>query len=66
VDHLRTGSAWASDPAARHAVVAGCVAALVGSIVGARLIRKVTIGAVRVAVGVALLLLGAALAAGLL
>jgi len=43
-----------------------CVAALVGSLVGARLVRKVTIDAVRTIVGIGLILLGLALGTGVI
>lgn len=46
------------------AVFAGCVAALIGSVIGARLIGKMTLTGVRRIVGVALLLIGIAMAAG--
>jgi uncharacterized membrane protein YfcA len=52
-------SAWAL-------IVAGTVAAFVGSFIGARLVKKVTMRAIQVLVGVMLLLLGIALGAGLI
>lgn len=44
----------------------GCIAALAGSLVGARLVRKITIDAVRWIVGAGLMLLGAAMGAGVI
>lgn len=52
-------SAWAL-------VAAGTVAAFVGSFIGARLVKKVTMRAIQVLVGIMLLLLGIALGAGLI
>lgn len=47
-------------------VIAGCLAAFLGSIVGARLVRKVTMPGLRRVVGVMLLILAGALAAGVI
>ena len=46
-------------------IAAGCVAAFVGTLLGARLVKKITLKAVRVVVGVGLLLFGVAMAGGL-
>lgn len=46
-------------------VAAACLAAFAGSIIGARLVRKVTLTGVRRVVGVMLLVMAAALAAGI-
>lgn len=46
-------------------VVAGAVAAFIGSFIGARLIRKVTMGSIRLIVGIGLLVLAVAIGAGL-
>lgn len=55
---LHEHNAWAL-------IATGCVAALVGTTIGKRLLKEVTIDAVRITVAVALLILGAALAAGI-
>lgn len=47
-------------------IAAGTMAAFVGSFIGARLVKKVTMRAIQLLVGVMLLLLGIALGAGLL
>lgn len=60
-DTLRTlheHNAWAL-------IATGCVAALIGTTIGKRLLKEVTIDAVRTTVAIALLALGTALAAGL-
>lgn len=46
-------------------LAAGCAAALAGSLLGQALVKKITLRGVRVVVGVALLALGGAIAAGL-
>lgn len=46
-------------------VGAACIAAFVGSFVGAKLVRKVTMSQVRVVVGVALMMFAAAMGAGI-
>ncbi|MFZ4573490.1 MAG: TSUP family transporter [Phycisphaerales bacterium] len=45
-------------------IVAGCVAAFVGTLIGSRVVSKMTLRGVRRVVGVALLLFGVAMAAG--
>ena len=45
-------------------VIAACLAAFIGSFAGVRLVRKVTLRGLKVTVGVMLLLMAAALAAG--
>lgn len=45
-------------------IVTGCLAAFVGTVLGARMLHKVTLGAVRSIVGILLLATGAAMAAG--
>ena len=60
-DTLRTlheHNAWAL-------IATGCVAALIGTTIGKRLLKEVTIDAVRTTVAIALLVLGIALALGL-
>ena len=51
-------------PDARTLVIAGIIAAFAGSFIGARLVRKVTLAAVKRLVGAMLLLLALALGAG--
>ena len=46
-------------------IAAGCAAAFLGTLLGARLVKKITLKAVRVVVGVALLLFGVAMVGGL-
>ncbi len=59
--HLRA----ASDKAIWPLVLAGAIAALAGSLIGQRLVKKVTLRSVQVVVGVALLLFGIAMTCGL-
>ncbi|MFO0856780.1 MAG: sulfite exporter TauE/SafE family protein [Phycisphaerales bacterium] len=59
--HLRA----ASDKSIWPLVLAGAVAALVGSLIGQRLVKKVTLRSVQLIVGVALLLFGIAMMCGL-
>ncbi|MCA9307108.1 MAG: hypothetical protein KDA16_11275, partial [Phycisphaerales bacterium] len=47
-------------------VIAGCVAAFAGSFVGARLLKKVTLEGVHVIVGVMLVVVGLAMAVGVI
>lgn len=60
--HLRA----TSDKAIWPLVLAGAFAALVGSLIGQRLVKKVTLRSVQLVVGVALLLFGIAMASGLI
>lgn len=50
----------------RGLVIAGCIAAFVGSYVGAKLMGKTTMHGIRVVVGVLLCITAAAIASGLL
>jgi uncharacterized protein len=65
------GALWRTEhaagaPSVGMLILVGCAAALAGSLLGQRIAKKLTLRAIRVAVGIMLLLLGVALGSGVI